>query len=230
MAIEQNSGNGTVIRNLKIWLNAFIPRDLGEMTKPVLKGIHAGKTMLPGPLPLSNCFLTDQRDFCTDMDAHSRMHSKIEIDISELRLVHELHRCDLTIEINCDSGEVMCQESSTIDRMKFSDFEVSDDKNTISVKIEAAAKNPCFKIANIKASPNVDYHGTLTIWLDNNRQRAHISFEGKIETYPSFEMYTSANDGPASTIFRVEPVPGTTPNNLFGPPTRDISGEVTLTG
>jgi hypothetical protein len=39
------------INTVKIWINAFIPRNIDGLTATVPAGPHRGKTMLPGPIP-----------------------------------------------------------------------------------------------------------------------------------------------------------------------------------
>jgi len=53
-----------LLKSVKFWVNAFIPKNIKNLTKTVLKGKHAKKTMIEGPIPLvSDCYLTDQRTF-----------------------------------------------------------------------------------------------------------------------------------------------------------------------
>lgn len=75
----------TPIHSVKFWINAFIPRDVSGYTKPVPGGPHRGKTMIPGPNPVSDCYLTDQRDFSNDIHAKSRMHSEFRMALDPIR-------------------------------------------------------------------------------------------------------------------------------------------------
>ena len=224
--MADNSGE---IGTITIWLNTFIPRDLEKMTLPVpAQSAHAGKTMLPGPIPTRRCYLTDQRGFCSDKDASSRMHSEIEIDMREGRLARQFHHCHPTIEIDCETGEVSCEQTGETSDMDFSNFDVSANRLNVQVELKGSSRNPCFRVATFQIAPKVDYVGTVGIKLDNNRRSALVWFRGRVEVYPSFEMYASANDGSARTIFQLDTLFGTSPADLFGPPSRDVYGEVTL--
>jgi hypothetical protein len=216
------------IKSIKVWLNAFIPRTLSNQTKPVSTGVHLGKTMLIGPTPRGPCFLTDQRSFSNDLEASSRMHSEIEIDLDQRVISREFHHCHPTIEVDAETGEVKCEESAGTEHMKFSNFEISDDARNIQVEIKGSSKNPCLKIVHLKVSPNLDYYGTISIQLDPAHQESQITFNGKIETYPAFEMYASVNNGSPITVFQADVESGKTAVNLIGPPGRDISGEAHL--
>lgn len=216
------------ITALRIWMKAFIPSDL-EGVEPVPVGEHAGKLMLKSPEPFKTCFLIDQRNFSSDINASARVHSQIDIDTQRGTLIEQHHYCCESIEIDCADGTEKCREAGDNSQMQFSDFEVSDGGKKITVTLQGSAKNPCFSVAGIKLSPNLDYEGILTITLDETRQRATVGFEGNIETYPAFEMYVSANGGAPHTLFQHPALPGTSPIDLAGGPQREIKHEVTVT-
>ena len=57
--------------------------------------------MIRGPNPLSDCYLTDQRNFSNDINAKSRMHSEFKVDFAGMRpTITQSHRCDLTTELD----------------------------------------------------------------------------------------------------------------------------------
>jgi hypothetical protein len=208
-------------QSVKIWLNAFIPGDIPGLTNIVPgSGSHAGKTMIPGPTPVNDCFLTDQRSFSANPSASSRMHSEIEIDLTVPRIVSEFHRCDPTIEVDCEDGDEECNSSANTGRMKFLNFRST---SIVAVDIVGAANNPCFT-----GSPDIDYEGTIEITIDPSTQIVSVAFSGRIEPFPAFEMYATLNGGSSMPIFRESPVPGATPRDLFGDANRPVSGRVEL--
>lgn len=111
---------------IKLWFKAFIPRDLEGASSVPGSGLHSGKTMLLTPGPINACFLTDQRSFSPDIDAHARMHSEIEIDLHTAKILNEVHKCYETIEVDCETGREKCRKSADTSNMKFRDFHVSD--------------------------------------------------------------------------------------------------------
>ncbi len=222
-------------QSVKIWLNAFIPGDIPGLTNIVPgSGLHADKTMIPGPTPVNDCFLTDQRSFSANPSASSRMHSEIEIDLTVPRIVSEFHRCDLTvprivsefhrcdptIEVDCEDGDEECNSSANTGRMKFLNFRST---SIVAVNIVGAANNPCFT-----GSPDIDYEGTIEITIDPSTQIVSVAFSGRIEPFPAFEMYATLNGGSSMPIFRESPVPGATPRDLFRDANRPVSGRVEL--
>jgi hypothetical protein len=215
------------IQVIKIWLNAFIPKNL-DSAQTVPGDRHAGKTMLPTPGPIDAWFLTDQRGFSSDLDVSSRMHSEIEIDVENKRLIREYHECCDSVQVDNKSGEEQCREAADTADMHFSDFSVSDRGDTISAMLKASSKNPCVKVASIEVSPNLDYEGTFTITLDEKQNEALVTFDGNIETYPAFECYVSVNGGAPQTLFLAEVVPDSNPLSLVGPPRRPVSARISV--
>jgi hypothetical protein len=218
------------IRTVTVWLSAFIPRNLGEQTTVVSQGPYQGQTMLVAPVPKLPCYLTDDREFSVDPSARSRMHSAIRIDTTQAKIIRQEHRCDPTIELDCATGIVTCEEAADTSSMSFSDLRKSSDGNKLEVDLHGSSKNACLKVANVRISPNLDYQGTLTIELRNDGKTALVWFRGKIEIYPSFEMYASANEKAAKVLFQVSAQGSSSPLNLIGPPALDIYGEAELTG
>lgn len=225
---NQRPAGALGIRTLRLWLNAFIPPDLEE-TKPVTAGQHTGKAMLPTPGPVNAWFLTDNRHFSNDPDAHSRMHSEIELDMVAFRVLNELHRCHPTIELDEQTGEEICHEAADTSHMKFEDVQFDQASKSVSMKLTGSTKNPCLKVGPVKLTPNLDYSGTILIALHEDGQQASITFNGHVETYPAFEMYVSVNGGAPVTVFQLPVVSGKTAANLVGPAARpvDITTAVT---
>lgn len=218
----------TPITTLTIWLNAFIPGNLEGVKVVPGHGAHAGKTMLPSPGPVDAWFLTDQRGFSADPNAHSRMHSEIEIDMAARRVAGQRHRCDETVQVDSETGEQLCRDLPDNSDMAFEAFHTEPETGVMKVKLRGATKNACLKVANIKVSPNLDYVGELSIAVDDERTKVAITFNGRVEVYPAFEMYASINHGPPAAIFRAAVEPGATPLNLAGPAARPITVTVRL--
>jgi len=216
------------IHRLKIWLKVFIPNDIDSAKTVPGSGPHAGKTMLPSPPPVTAHFLTDQRGFSSYQDAQCRMHSEIEIDAVNALMIRQFHTCHPTIQVDPDTGEEKCHQSADNRDMYFSDFRVTDGGLTMAVDLHGSTKNPCLQIANIKLSPNVDYEGTLSIQMQADRRKVIVAFDGKIETYPAFEMYAIVNGGQTQVIFQEPVQPGSGVLNMAGPPTRAITCRVEL--
>ena len=216
IAITSKATGNTV----KIWLKVFIPRNISGYTKTVPSGIHAGKTMIPGPTPASDCFLTDNRDFDSNIAAPARMHSEIKIDVTNETptIINQFHFCGQTHEINCKIGEEECSQTASNSGMRFFNLRGSR-SSSINIDLEGAANNPC-----AIGSPYIDYKGTLTI----NISTRSVAFDGLIEPFPAFEMYATANDGSGNPLFRIGPLPDTTPWNLFGGATRTARGSTTI--
>ncbi len=226
--MELQSANGRSIRTIKLWLKAFVP-NTDELARPVLgDGEHAGKTMLNHLWLTNRCFLTDQRSFSNDIHAEARMHSEIEIDLAKGKETYQFHHCYDTIEVDCRTGAEKCRAQGSTSRMNFHDFEVEREKQLYTVHIKAASKNPCIKIGALKITPNLDFTGVIHIAMTEDPSRAIVTFTGKVEEYPAFEMYACANNGTAETVFQVDVAPRGAISDLPGGPTREIFGRAEL--
>jgi hypothetical protein len=210
------------IQTLKIWLKAFIPYACEGAVPVPGEGPHQGKTMLLTPGPVDACFLTDERGFSDDIQAKARMHSEMEIQFHAQPFPQEVHWCSDTVQVDCATGEELCRETPDNSHMRFSNFKASQDGRHISFDLKASSKNSCLKLADLKLSPNLDYEGTFHIMVAEGNARAVISFDGKIEVYPAFEMYVSVNGGPPQSILREDVVSGKTPLDLAGKPARPV--------
>lgn len=206
----------STIETVRIWLNAFIPR----YVTGYIKAPHPfeGKTMIHGPIPgLSTCYLTDNREFDSNVEASSRMHSEIKIDVTgKIPVeVYQLHKCSETIEIDCDTGEVTCNKPGVIVGPRFFDLMGIPDRQ-IAIKLEAAASNPC-----VPTSPQINHRGLIVIDV-NSRQ---VKYAGAIDEFPAFEMYGAANDkSEGIKIFQTMPEKGKSIWNLFGDANVDQNG------
>jgi hypothetical protein len=204
---------------IAFWINAFIPRDIFGLTTPVPNGPYANQTKIAGPVPgISDCFLTDQRSFDSSRRASSRLHSEgvLYIDGDNL-LLNQSHRCDPTIEIDCESGTEECNKSGDTSRMKLTLLSSVVTDNKARINVELAANNPCFF-----GSPDIDVQGEFTVDFTEET----VVFIGKVEPFPAFEAYVAIDSGGVQALFQLLPIEGKSPLNLFGPPNRAISGSV----
>jgi hypothetical protein len=78
--------------------------------------------------------------------------------------------------------------------MKWKDFKVSEDGLTYTARLEAAGSIPLVAAARLVG--DLDYEGDLRIDLVGNGESAVVSFDGKVDAFPAYEMYVSADDGP----------------------------------
>lgn len=206
----------TPIRSVKFWINAFIPRDIPGYTRAVPAGPHFGKTMIPGPNLLSDCFLTDQRTFDNFIHAKSRMHSEFKIDFSSATpMFTQWHNCDSTTELDCEDGDVENTATGSTSRMKFTKLP-SVGSSRIVIQMECAASNPC--APSSRAFGDIDYTGRITVDVSARS----IEIDGMIDQFPAFEAYATINDGAGVTLFRVSPPAGNTVMNLPGAANRPV--------
>lgn len=230
MSPEASPSPSRTIRTVKLWIKAFIPADYERATVVPGSGAHAGKTAITDLWLLNRCFLTDQRGFSSDIHAEARMHCEIGIDMAKCRETYQFHHCYDTIEVDCKDGHEKCRAEGSTKDMRFTGFEVSEDKQRFTLKIDASSKNPCVKIGPLAVSPNLDFTGTITVSLLEDETHAMVTFTGNVELYPAFEMYASANDGEPQMVFRIGVAPEAGVSQIAGKPERAVSGRVELRG
>ena len=204
---------------LKIWICSFIPKDIAGYTKAVPNG--GGKTMIPGPLPTSDCFLTDQRTFSNSPTASSRTRSSVEIDTTTMTLITQKHHCDNTVEVDCEDGDVECNKTPDSSGLTIAGFTSSGPK--CSFVFEGGAGNPCAGAA----APDIDWLANVAVEKQGGSISVKLGAGSLVEPFPAFEMYASLN-GATKQIFQRPPDPGATPWNLVGPPNKAVSGSVVL--
>lgn len=219
---------GQAIRKIKLWIKVFIPNTGAAVSVVPGSGAHAGKTMTSSAWFGSRCFLTDQRGFSSDVHAEARMHSEIEIDLARGKDTYQFHHCYDTIEIACKTGEERCRGQGSTEHMHFHDVEIARDERRATAKIKAGSKNPCIRIGTLKVAPNVDYVGAISIEVSDDQRSAIVTFQGKVERYPAFEMYASANDGEPYTVFRVDALPNAGMRDVAGAPERPVYGRAVI--
>lgn len=203
---------------LRIWISSFIPKDIPGRTMPVPDG--SGRTMMPGPTPLNDCFLTDQRGFAAEPTAASRMRSLVEIDEAGLTLVAQRHHCDNTVEVDCEDGDVECDLPPDPSGLTVVDFQSTG--AGCSFRFKGAANNPCFS-----GSPYIEWIVSVAVTRSGGRFTVAAQPGSVVEPFPAFEMYATTG-GPAKALFQVPPNAGAGPGDLYGPPNKPVSGSVTV--
>jgi hypothetical protein len=208
------------LEKLEFWLSAFIPRNIPEYTLAA-QGPHAGRTVVPSPLPGDDCYFTDQRSFSSNQGASHRMQSRVVLDFSgdAGRISSESHTVGPTHEISCTTGlDHGGIRQASNDRMDFSALRRNGNRYTIDVR--GATGNPHFTLVPV---PDADYEGTLTIDMDAGR----VTFTGKVDDFPAYEAYLRVNDGEPITLFtRFDP--SSRAFDLVGPAIHSLTGDVRL--
>jgi len=208
----------TPIRSVTIWFNAFIPKHISGYTRRVPTGIHAGKTMIPGPVPhFSDGYLTDQRSFSNIISAKSRMHSEVIVYFTGNQpTIKQSHYCDLTTELDFEDGEVECTKKGDNSRMHFQILPTSTIQ-LVKISVNCSACNPCAPSSRLFG--DIDFNGKLSI----NLVTRSVMFGGKLDDFPAFEAYATINNGTiGQKLFHSLPPVGNTVRNLAGEAKRSI--------
>lgn len=203
--------------SVKVWMNAFIPANVPGYTRVVPKGPHKDLTMIPGPFPTSDCFLTDQRDFSSAIQAKSRMHCEARVDLrGAVPTMAEYHNCDWTTECDCEDGDVECKDKGGTKSMKYLLLPVA--KGKFELRLKAHAWNPCSPSSAVGGE--IDMQATFAIDVDAKTLR----FAAVVDSFPAFEAYATINDGAGVTIFTKAPPKGNTVMSLPGGASTQIQG------
>ena len=75
---------------------------------------------------------------------------------------------------------------------------------------DVASHNPCSSAS--KLAGDIDYEGTITLDLGQNQ----VSFDGKIDSFPAFEMHVMNGAYDTTQVFVAEPEEGQTVMSLPG--------------
>ena len=219
------------VRTVTVWINAFIPRHISGYTKPHPN--NPEKTVIRGPAKSSYCYNTDQRGFSSDIGASAKMHSEIKIDFRGGTIVSQHHVCSQTTAMDCKRGTVVCTKTGKVRAdsgggKPFFDFQASKGSSA-SVRLDAASYNPCVVLTPDSLSPDIDYEGTITLEEVGtaSKKDVKVAFVGKVDDFPAFEMYASADGGAPQTLFRRFPG-GKDVWNLPGDADSGVNYSVTL--
>ena len=133
------------LSDVRLWIKAFIPRDIPDMTLPVPAGRHSGKTMIPGPTWINDCYLTDNRSWSASESAKARMlaASLVALDLTGATpvITEERHWADTTTEVDCEDGDVECSRHADTSDMSYSNLRVLPDGH-VAIDVEASGNNP----------------------------------------------------------------------------------------
>lgn len=211
------------IERIRLWINAFIPNSLPNLAVEVPG--RKGETMVPAFF-FQDCFATDNRSFSEYINASSRMQSRIEISVQTGEWT-DTHKCDQSIEYDCEDGDIEGTAVGDTSRMKFSDLQIADDKHTYRTNLIGASSNPL--VAPSRVVGDIDYDLGLYIHLSDDYRAAVVGVVGKVDEFPAFEAYVQADSGPIKTLFQRMPDPGASPQwNLAGYANIPIEGGAAL--
>jgi hypothetical protein len=228
---------------LKIWVNAFIPRDVDNYTLEMSQGQFTGQTAIPLPpiarlnplnffKPLSAGYLTDQRTFDSDLSAPVRMQSLAELSRGLIGWTLDngfgVHRTSGTTEVDTEIGEFLDFGSAPMNRCFFSGGDIPvPDPGAPFIQIfhlRAAASDPL-----VSAAADIDYQGSFLITTTPGVEGdlVQIDWTLSLDAFPAFEAYVE-RDGAVVTLLTAPPPDGNTVQDLLGPPNRSFQGSVTL--
>ena len=136
--------NACRVRTVTVWINAFIPRNVPGFTIPYPK--DPTLTMIHGPFnAVSDCFLTDQRSFSSNIAAPSRLHSEITIDLTRREVVSQDSLSYPTHEVDCEDGDEECKAKGRVFPLDNSAFRISRvSSNGIQLNYSAGFSHPAY--------------------------------------------------------------------------------------
>jgi len=205
---------------LKIWINAFIPSNLPNIAFQIPTGTHSGEWAIKGPLPNSGSFLTDQRDFDTNIQASFRMQSTIEIDLTTLQIANQSNTCGKTVEVDTTNGQEICSNTASTSAILLTNYATGvnpSGKKMINFTLDANAANPCYFSA-----PSITWKIPVTVLIDTSTYKVSIVFDGYTKAFPAFEMYAQVDDSAPIIIFQRFPDSNATPWSLLLSPDKEI--------
>ena len=195
-----------------VWINAFIPKDISGITKPVPGD---SKTMIDGP-PGFKCFLTDQRRWSRKPDASARIHAGVKV---RSNLSHRTRRrVGPTHQVDCEKGSITQTATAPTNEIKLRVERPVEHMFFCRVRAEVA--NPIIPVV----SPDIDLRADITIHFPS----ATVSIAWLAEPFPAFEAYAKWGNR-TETLFRLSPKRGASPWDLFGDANRAFNGEARFT-
>ena len=200
---------------------------------------------------LDTGYLTDQRGFDSSKSASVRMRSLVELlwdGMSAPIVKGQVHESSGTTEVDIDNGKhrgfaVANMRSCSFGKVKpavrrlggrtvkvpFGPTTtvfmgaVAPSHPTFTIDVSGSASDPL-----VWAAANIDYVGRFTMAFPGTaRQKAFISFTGRLDEFPAFEAYAEV-DGITKTLFRNSPPKGNTVTDLLGPASRPIFGSASF--
>jgi hypothetical protein len=209
---------------IKLWVDAFIPRTIKNLTRVIPSGPFAGSTAIPGPAIFPGYFLTDQRSFSTDINASARLKSTITIDPTDPTSFQQEHRCNETIAYNVTFDTLIGRAVGDASRSSFQ--LVSSDDTRTKYRLEGAASNPV-----IPGSPDIDYQLDIELSRAVSKKGGSpytLAVNGLVEPFPAFEMYAGFEGRKPTKLFALNPLKGASPWDLIGDPNRGVAKTIRL--
>ncbi len=232
------------ITKIKVWVNAFIPKDISGLTYSVKNSSEKTYLKFPvknvcdvfsGTIPWSEhligSFLTDNRDFDNSLAngvKRSRMHSNILLDILNKKVLAQTHLCGETKQIDAATGRVLKKGTAESTQMGFSAFEYHTDTESFTFNLDGRAQNPLALPEFIPNAltracvPDIIYGGTFVI----NMKKREVTFTGYVTEFPAFEIYFSVNGGQPLKLLIMSPKEGADPNALFKGDSEPINTQI----
>jgi hypothetical protein len=208
---------GSIMSNAKfstvvLWVNVFIPD----------AKVSA----------LGTCFRGDERSFDTSPGAKSRLHAQATISgigTEGAALGATDVHCGETAKLDCDSGAIL-ETATATPSGGFSNFHAGNtypdleggvhdtaSEAVTTLTLDVTASDPLVLVA-----PTVGADVFFTIDPINGKLRV----QGKIDHWPCFEGYATADGGSPVMLFQVTPSASSDPFTLLQP--RDLAIDVTV--
>jgi len=231
---------------LDMWINAFIPKDVSGYTQALKAGTHKGKTAIPIPTVArfmnfqasgQQGYMTDQRDFSSDVSASVRMQTRLHVLIERENMTLFPHRPSTsgTTGVDLGTGKENGQADANMGKCRTTIFPVGPQQRDILTKlmIGPQARAVSADIFGAGTDPlvnfaaEINYAGTFQVIVDDASKEVTVNFSGKIDDFPAFEAYAMCN-GRVNNLFEAEPPKGNTVMNLLGGAKRPVFGSATF--
>ncbi|KAF2241282.1 hypothetical protein BU26DRAFT_184190 [Trematosphaeria pertusa] len=206
----------TVLKNVRFWINAFVPGpQLSAYAFPA-PGPSSGKSYFKEAGIISGAFLGDNRNYSSDPNAPARMHMLVDLinldtPAAAMVIPNDI-KCAEYVEIDAATGAVIATKPASTARCRFFDLQVGPGTGSvITLRFEGAVNNPLQA-----GSLDIDMNGTIRI----DRTALNITVEAKVEPWPAFEAWVSGNGGPAKFVALGAP---TQPGDQAGQANREFT-------
>lgn len=218
------------LSQVTVWINAFINKDVkdgkgGSLTFKLIKGLHAGKSVIPGPVPLfPDCYMTDNRDFDSSITASSRIHAEMTIDFTGPAPVvskakPKVLKCDPSIRLRISDGEVLNTATGHVKGdLTPVPSTLTPGSKKVMIQVDLASNNPVARgpmlipnpffplgppvIPNpvptrfdTPPPPGADPDIDIEGTITIDTVPRTVEFSGKLDRFPFFEMYASKDGG-----------------------------------
>jgi hypothetical protein len=206
------------METLLFWVNCFIPNSVCELRGEIF-------ALRTPPVPLPRFFAGDQRDFSSDINALSRIHSEVTINglSGQSQTFTENSFCGETIEVDAD-GNTIGTGTASSSGVRFFNLRgsqtvdpeggiINGPPGSVQIDFVGTAGNP------LMGAPTIDYSGTLVIDV----VRRIVSVSGARNGFPAYEMYCVVDGNEVQTLLNAQPI---SPLNLFGEENVPYTGSV----